>query len=57
MINNEIKGGMIPKVNSCVRALENGVSFGFIANGTKDHSLIDTLLYPGEKGTTLRPGL
>lgn len=57
MINREIVGGMIPKVTSCIRALENGVEFGFIANGTKDHSMIKTLLSPGEKGTMIRPGL
>jgi acetylglutamate kinase len=57
MINNEVKGGMIPKVASCVKALENGVSYAFISNGTKDHALIRTLISPGDYGTTIRPGL
>jgi len=57
MINDEVKGGMIPKVTSCIRSLENGVSYAIIANGTKDHSLLLSLLQPEGEGTMIRPGI
>ncbi len=57
MVNNQIRGGMAPKVTSSIKALDNGVQFGFIANGTKDHSLLMSLLSPGEEGTMIRPGI
>ncbi len=57
MINIQIRGGMIPKITSSIKALDNGVSLGFIVNGTKDHSLLLSLLFPGKEGTMIRPGL
>jgi len=35
-----IKGGMIPKVNSCLEALKFGVNKGHIVDGRIDHSLL-----------------
>ncbi|MDG6224810.1 MAG: acetylglutamate kinase [Candidatus Thermoplasmatota archaeon] len=57
MINREITGGMIPKVASCIKALENGVRSGMIVNGTKDHTMLSSLVFPGEVGTMIRAGL
>jgi acetylglutamate kinase len=56
MMSREIKGGMIPKVESCIKAIDNGVGSAHIINGMKEHSLIRTLLLDGE-GTMIKPGL
>lgn len=36
----EIKGGMIPKMESALEALENGVGKAHIINGTRSHALL-----------------
>lgn len=56
MMNREIRGGMIPKVESCIRAIDNGVGSAHIINGMKYRSLLRTLLLSGE-GTMIKPGL
>jgi acetylglutamate kinase len=56
MMNKEIKGGMIPKVESCIKAIDSGVNSAHIINGMKEHSLLKTLLLTGE-GTMIKPGL
>lgn len=38
--SGQVAGGMIPKINSCVEAIEGGVSRAHILNGTLEHSLI-----------------
>jgi acetylglutamate kinase len=35
-----ISSGMIPKINACIDAINNGVSSATILNGTKDHSVL-----------------
>ncbi|MBR0285200.1 MAG: acetylglutamate kinase, partial [Selenomonadaceae bacterium] len=35
-----IAGGMIPKVEACLKALENGASKTHIIDGRLDHSII-----------------
>lgn len=35
-----IAGGMIPKVNGCITALENGVKRTHILNGTIPHPIL-----------------
>lgn len=44
-------GGMIPKLESCVRALEEGVSRAHIVNGTTPHALLLELLTNNGIGT------
>ncbi len=39
LIGNVISGGMIPKVESAIKAIENGVNTVRIIDGTKKHSL------------------
>jgi acetylglutamate kinase len=38
--NKNISSGMIPKINACIDAVNNGVSSATILNGTKDHSIL-----------------
>jgi acetylglutamate kinase len=41
MIKDEtINSGMIPKVNACLTAVNNGVTAAGIINGTKQHSCL-----------------
>ena len=35
-----ISGGMIPKIETCVKAIENGVTSCHIIDGRKKHSLL-----------------
>ncbi len=48
-----IQGGMIPKVESCLIALEKGVSTAHIINGTKKHVILQALLTEKSAGTQL----
>lgn len=48
-----IAGGMIPKVRSCIRSLENGVMSAHIINGQEPHSLLLALLTDQGSGSTL----
>ena len=52
-IGSEIQGGMIPKIESCVIALENGVQQAHIINGTKKHTLLQQLLTDNPPGTVI----
>ena len=48
-----ITGGMLPKVESCIRALEGGVHRGHILNGDTPHSLVLELLTDKGIGTMI----
>lgn len=48
-----ITGGMLPKVESCIRALEGGVHRGHILNGDTSHSLVLELLTDKGIGTMI----
>lgn len=52
-IGRIVQGGMIPKVESCLIALEGGVQSAHIINGTVEHSLLRTLLTSEPGGTTI----
>ncbi|MEX0944722.1 MAG: acetylglutamate kinase [Balneolaceae bacterium] len=49
-----IVGGMIPKIDACLIALENGVDSVHIINGTKKENLLRILLTKDKIGTILR---
>lgn len=51
--NNIVSTGMIPKLKSCIRALEAGVFRAHILNGTTPHSLLLELLTSTGVGTTM----
>jgi acetylglutamate kinase len=53
-IGRIIRGGMIPKIESCLIALEGGVGEARIVNGTAEHSLLTALLTAERTGTTIR---
>ena len=55
MIKDEtINSGMIPKVNACLRAVNNGVTAAGIINGTKQHSCLWEIFSDKGSGTLIR---
>jgi len=48
-----IKDGMIPKVQTCIKALENGVEFSHILNGSVEHILLMELFTERGAGTMI----
>ena len=53
LYNNIIKGGMIPKVESCEIALNSGVGKAVILNGTKPQQIVDYCMHQKKIGTTI----
>jgi acetylglutamate kinase len=45
--------GMIPKVSSVIRAVENGVNYAHIINGNTEHNLILELFTRDGVGTMI----
>ena len=55
MIKDEtINSGMIPKVNVCLTAVNNGVTAAGIINGTKQHSCLWEIFSDKGSGTLIR---
>lgn len=52
-IGQTVDGGMIPKVESCLIALEEGVEKAHIINGTKPHTIFQELLTQERCGTLI----
>ena len=48
---DKLASGMIPKLASCVRALDSGVSAAHIINGTVPHALLLEMLTDSGMGT------
>jgi acetylglutamate kinase len=54
MINDGIiSGGMIPKIETCIQALENGVSYAHILNGSIDNILLMEIFTESGAGTMI----
>ena len=51
MDNGVIQGGMIPKVQCCLNAIELGVNRVFILDGTKPHAILMEMLTDEGVGT------
>jgi len=49
-----IKGGMIPKVETCINAVENGVKTAHILDGRLDHSILLEIFTKDGIGTMIR---
>ena len=49
-----ISGGMIPKINTCIDAVENGVTGVVIVDGRKPHSILFELFSDKGAGTLIR---
>ena len=55
LIDNEtIHGGMIPKIKSCISAINNGVRAVVILDGRKYHSILFELFSDKGSGTLIR---
>ena len=55
MVENEtITGGMIPKINTCLDAVNNGVTGVAIVDGRKRHSILFELFSDKGSGTLIR---
>ena len=55
LINNgTISGGMIPKMRTCINAIENGVRGVVIIDGRKPHSILFELFSDKGSGTLIR---
>ena len=55
MLNNgTISGGMIPKINTCLNAVKNGVTGVVIVDGRKPHSILFELFSDKGAGTLIR---
>ena len=52
--NNVISGGMIPKINTCLDAISNGVRGVVIVDGRKPHSILYELFSDKGAGTLIR---
>lgn len=51
-----LSGGMLPKIRSCVEALENGVSQVHMIDGRKEHSLLLEIFTHSGVGTQIAKG-
>ena len=55
MLNDgDISGGMIPKINTCLDAVNNGVTGVVIVDGRKPHSILFELFSDKGSGTLIR---
>ena len=55
LIKNEIiSGGMIPKINTCLDAVKNGVRGVVIMDGRKPHSILNEIFSDSGAGTLIR---
>ena len=52
-----IAGGMRPKLQACVDAIQGGVSFAHIVDGRVPHSLLLELFTNAGQGTKIRPAV
>lgn len=55
-IGKMVQGGMIPKIESCLIALRNGVQSAHIINGMAKHSILKELLTEERPGTLIKSG-
>jgi len=49
-----IAGGMIPKIEICIRSIEHGVEAAVIIDGRKPHALLLEIFTEGGAGTIIR---
>jgi acetylglutamate kinase len=54
--SSDISGGMIPKVNCCCKALENGVGKAHIIDGRLEHAVLVEIFTDGGIGTQITRG-
>ena len=54
IVDGTIVGGMIPKLDACIRCLENGVEHAHIINGNREHNLLLELFTDNGVGTMIK---
>ena len=54
LYNETITGGMIPKINTCLDAVNNGVTGVVIVDGRRPHSILFELFSDKGAGTLIR---
>ncbi len=54
IVDGAIVGGMIPKLEACIRCLENGVEHAHIINGNIEHNLLLELFTDNGVGTMIK---
>ena len=52
--DDTITGGMIPKINTCIEAINNEVKGVVIIDGRRQHSILFELLSDKGSGTLIR---
>ena len=52
--NQTISGGMIPKINTCLDVVNNGVRGVVIMDGRKPHSILNEIFSDSGAGTLIR---
>ena len=52
--NKSISGGMLPKVDTCIEAIENGVNAAVIVDGRVKHAVLLELFTEHGAGTLIR---
>jgi acetylglutamate kinase len=52
--NKSISGGMIPKIKTCLDAVNNGVTGVVIVDGRKQHSILFEIFSDVGAGTLIR---
>ena len=52
--NGTISGGMIPKINTCLDSVNNGVRGVVIMDGRKKHSILNEIFSDSGAGTLIR---
>ncbi len=57
LFGDVIRGGMIPKIEACLIALQKGVKTAHIINGTQKESLLRILLTSESIGTTIQENI
>ena len=55
LASGRLGGGMLPKAEACLRALEGGVGSAHLLDGTRPHSLLLELFTDQGSGTMIRP--
>lgn len=55
LADGTITGGMIPKIETCLGAIESGVSGAAVLDGRKAHGILVELFTAGGAGTLIRP--
>lgn len=51
-----IHGGMIPKMECCINAIENGTKAVHLVDGRREHSLLTDVFYSADNSTSINGG-